>query len=241
MLFIVLFGVTQVLCAMLEYDILESSDLKLQIITTLQSTTVGKRMYADLCDRQIQLRELVRGMTARYAPYGATWCWHCMESNRDVDTVESMRNTNVKTLLSRGQMLALCREYEKETCWHVVGSMGKKCWHVVESVRRTYVDTEESITSTEVDTVERMRRTDTDTVYMRRTDTDTVYMRRTDTDTVYMRRTDTDTVYMRRTDTDTVYMRRADVDTLWREYEKDVPRGGMLTLCRESIRRCVDT
>ncbi|KAI0213063.1 C-Maf-inducing protein [Lamellibrachia satsuma] len=47
-----------VLCAMLEYDILESSDLKLQIITTLQSTSVGKRMYADLCDRQIQLREL---------------------------------------------------------------------------------------------------------------------------------------------------------------------------------------
>ena len=53
--------VTQVLCAMLEYDILDSSDMKLQIITTLQSTSVGKRMYADLCDRQVQLRELVSG------------------------------------------------------------------------------------------------------------------------------------------------------------------------------------
>ena len=50
----------QVLCAMLEFEIIESADLKMQIITTLQSTTAGKRMYADLCERQIQLRELVR-------------------------------------------------------------------------------------------------------------------------------------------------------------------------------------
>ncbi len=44
---------------MLEYEIIESSDLKMQIITTLQSTSQGKRMYAELCERQIQLRELV--------------------------------------------------------------------------------------------------------------------------------------------------------------------------------------
>ena len=47
------------LCALLEFEIIESSDLKMQIITTLQSTTVGKRMYAQLCERQIALRELV--------------------------------------------------------------------------------------------------------------------------------------------------------------------------------------
>ena len=49
----------QVLCALLEFEIIESSDSKMQIITTLQSTTVGKRMYAQLCERQIALRELV--------------------------------------------------------------------------------------------------------------------------------------------------------------------------------------
>ncbi len=44
---------------MLEFEILESSDMKMQIITTLQSTSVGKAMYAQLCERQIALRELV--------------------------------------------------------------------------------------------------------------------------------------------------------------------------------------
>lgn len=47
-----------VLCAVLEFEVCESNDLKMQIITTLQSTTRGKHMYADLCDRQIQLKEL---------------------------------------------------------------------------------------------------------------------------------------------------------------------------------------
>ena len=49
----------EVLCAMLELDVVESNDCKMQIITTLQSTSVGKKMYAELCDRQIALRELV--------------------------------------------------------------------------------------------------------------------------------------------------------------------------------------
>jgi hypothetical protein len=46
------------LCAILEYEICDSNDVKMQIITTLQSTSRGKRMYAELCERQIQLREL---------------------------------------------------------------------------------------------------------------------------------------------------------------------------------------
>jgi len=50
----------QALCAVLEYEICDNNDVKMQIITTLQSTSRGKRMYADLCERQIQLRELVR-------------------------------------------------------------------------------------------------------------------------------------------------------------------------------------
>ncbi|XP_050397029.1 C-Maf-inducing protein isoform X1 [Patella vulgata] len=48
----------EVLCAMLEFEILESQDMKMQLITTLQSTSDGKKMYAALCDRQIALREL---------------------------------------------------------------------------------------------------------------------------------------------------------------------------------------
>ena len=51
--------VEQVLSAMLEFEIVENSDMKMQMITTLQSTPVGKRKYAELCERQIQLRELV--------------------------------------------------------------------------------------------------------------------------------------------------------------------------------------
>lgn len=50
---------SQVLCAMLEYDVIESSDVKMQIITTLQTTPEGKQMYVQLCNQQIQLRELV--------------------------------------------------------------------------------------------------------------------------------------------------------------------------------------
>ena len=49
----------QALCAVLEYEICDNNDVKMQIITTLQITSRGKRMYADLCERQIQLRELV--------------------------------------------------------------------------------------------------------------------------------------------------------------------------------------
>ncbi|XP_076470132.1 C-Maf-inducing protein-like isoform X2 [Babylonia areolata] len=48
----------ETLCAMLEMEVIESQDMKMQMITTLQSTTEGKRMYAGLCDRQIALREL---------------------------------------------------------------------------------------------------------------------------------------------------------------------------------------
>jgi hypothetical protein len=44
---------------MLECDVVENNDLKMQMVTTLQSTMSGKRMYADLCERQIALRELV--------------------------------------------------------------------------------------------------------------------------------------------------------------------------------------
>lgn len=48
----------EVLCAMLEMDVVENNDMKMQIVTTLQSTTTGKHLYAQLCDRQIALREL---------------------------------------------------------------------------------------------------------------------------------------------------------------------------------------
>jgi hypothetical protein len=44
---------------MLEMDVVEGDDLKVQIIIALQSTAVGRRNYAQLCDRQTALKELV--------------------------------------------------------------------------------------------------------------------------------------------------------------------------------------
>lgn len=49
----------EILCLMLEYNIIDNNDTQLQIISTLESTGVGKRMYEQLCDRQRELKELV--------------------------------------------------------------------------------------------------------------------------------------------------------------------------------------
>ncbi len=48
---------------MLEYNIIENKDTQLQIISTLESTQVGLRMYEQLCDRQRELKELVNAQT----------------------------------------------------------------------------------------------------------------------------------------------------------------------------------
>ncbi|MBN3315160.1 CMIP protein, partial [Atractosteus spatula] len=50
----------EILCLMLEYNIIENNDTQLQIISTLESTEVGKKMYEQLCDRQRELKELQR-------------------------------------------------------------------------------------------------------------------------------------------------------------------------------------
>ncbi|XP_064437087.1 C-Maf-inducing protein isoform X3 [Mirounga angustirostris] len=50
----------EILCLMLEYNIIDNNDTQLQIISTLESTGVGKRMYEQLCDRQRELKELQR-------------------------------------------------------------------------------------------------------------------------------------------------------------------------------------
>ncbi|XP_042894636.1 C-Maf-inducing protein [Parasteatoda tepidariorum] len=46
------------LCALLEMNVVDNKDLQLQIITTLQSTSIGKRHYATLCEKQMHLRQL---------------------------------------------------------------------------------------------------------------------------------------------------------------------------------------
>lgn len=46
------------LCWMLELNVIESKDMQLQVTTTLQSTPSGKCHYADLCQRQLHLKEL---------------------------------------------------------------------------------------------------------------------------------------------------------------------------------------
>lgn len=48
----------EALCGMLEMDVIDTNDLKMQMITTLQTTPTGKKMYTALCERQIALREL---------------------------------------------------------------------------------------------------------------------------------------------------------------------------------------
>lgn len=48
----------EALCGMLEMDVIDTKDLKMQMITTLQTTSTGKQMYTALCERQIALREL---------------------------------------------------------------------------------------------------------------------------------------------------------------------------------------
>lgn len=50
----------QILCLMLEYNIIDNNDTQLQIISTLESTRAGLRMYEQLCERQRELKELVR-------------------------------------------------------------------------------------------------------------------------------------------------------------------------------------
>ncbi|CAB1313913.1 unnamed protein product, partial [Coregonus sp. 'balchen'] len=50
----------EILCLMLEYNIIENKDTQLQIISTLESTPVGLHMYEQLCDRQRELKELQR-------------------------------------------------------------------------------------------------------------------------------------------------------------------------------------
>ncbi|KAI1235568.1 hypothetical protein IHE44_0002447 [Lamprotornis superbus] len=51
-------AISQILCLMLEYNIIDNNDTQLQIISTLESTDVGKRMYEQLCERQRELKEL---------------------------------------------------------------------------------------------------------------------------------------------------------------------------------------
>lgn len=47
------------LCLMLEWNLLPVEEQQLQVVTTLQSTDRGKEKYNELCKRQDHLRELV--------------------------------------------------------------------------------------------------------------------------------------------------------------------------------------
>ena len=48
---------------MLEWELIEQEDQKMQLVSTLQSTPSGRENYAALCQRQLHLRELVRKLT----------------------------------------------------------------------------------------------------------------------------------------------------------------------------------
>lgn len=74
----------QILCLMLEYNIIDNNDTQLQIISTLESTDVGKRMYEQLCDRQRELKELV---SSRYCPELEPAPCDCCSMLRDLGIV----------------------------------------------------------------------------------------------------------------------------------------------------------
>lgn len=50
----------EILCLMLEWQLLHSQEQQMQVVTTLQSTNRGMESYRQLCKRQDHLRELVR-------------------------------------------------------------------------------------------------------------------------------------------------------------------------------------
>ena len=51
----------EALCLLLEWQLVQSDDQRVQIATTLQSTPTGSANYLALCNRQLHLKELVRG------------------------------------------------------------------------------------------------------------------------------------------------------------------------------------
>ncbi|XP_069681421.1 C-Maf-inducing protein-like isoform X2 [Periplaneta americana] len=48
----------EALCLMLEWELIDQEDQKMQLVSTLQSTASGRENYAALCQRQLHLREL---------------------------------------------------------------------------------------------------------------------------------------------------------------------------------------
>ena len=50
----------EALCLLLEWQLVQSDDQRVQIATTLQSTPTGSANYLALCNRQLHLKELVR-------------------------------------------------------------------------------------------------------------------------------------------------------------------------------------
>jgi len=47
------------LCLLLEWQLIQSDDQRVQIATTLESTPTGRASYVALCSRQLHLKELV--------------------------------------------------------------------------------------------------------------------------------------------------------------------------------------
>lgn len=72
---------------MLEYNIIDNNDTQLQIISTLESTDVGKRMYEQLCDRQRELKELVSPPHCSLFPEHEMAPWDCSSTPKEFGNV----------------------------------------------------------------------------------------------------------------------------------------------------------
>lgn len=78
---------------MLEYNIIDNKDTQLQIISTLESTQVGLRMYEQLCDRQRELKELVsaRSPSLHHLPSHRLWRARAHSSSSSVVAAKERR------------------------------------------------------------------------------------------------------------------------------------------------------
>lgn len=95
---------------MLEYNIIENKDTQLQIISTLESTQVGLRMYEQLCDRQRELKELVSSNSTSHSHYlvgaprpaaaagGALLPAHCCGARKNKVTSFSLLQIHVSSV-----------------------------------------------------------------------------------------------------------------------------------------------
>ncbi|KAK9392833.1 hypothetical protein NXF25_016922 [Crotalus adamanteus] len=108
----------EILCLMLEYNIIENKDTQLQIISTLESTEVGKKMYEQLCDRQRELKELAKLPNLKEVDVRYTEAWEMLPTG-------SLPNyERVFPLLSTHSYWSTADQQPHRNCWKLLRLLG---------------------------------------------------------------------------------------------------------------------